>query len=501
MRFRIRETSLFLFAGACLAAAAIACSGSDETRDTFSTDEPDAESPPPATTPDSASPSQSSDGGDGGEEDADAGNPDPRPPFDPTPEAVNCSVTPCVQQIVAGENHFCARMHDGAIRCWGDNAKGNLGVADAGILVPDGGVSDGGPDSGTGYPIPTVTGLADVTDISAGGQTTCALVSDGGVSCWGANDKAQLGLSTVPGDAGAATDTLAHPTPAPVPALTSPAKRVDVGIRSACALLESGETWCWGDNSQRELARAFPTTVGAPAQAEFGTFGHVVRTAVGTNTGFGVTDTGALLQWGSAAGKEGSAAGRIASITPDPIPYPLLAGPVTSFGISSTSLYSPPCPNGPPLCPAQQGMAHTCAIVHGQVYCWGQSLYGAVGTGLPDAVVSPALAKVNSDTGWPQQVAAAGEITCLRMTDGKVQCAGDNTRGALSKDVAEKWSMSFRETEFFKGHAVQVAASSKTVCALVQGGSVVCWGSNEKGELGQGSRDVQPHATPVPVGF
>lgn len=497
MRLRIRETSLFLFACAGAAAAVIACSGSDEPRDTFSSDEPDADTqPPPPVTSEAGPTSPSEDAG--GEEDADAAKPDPRAPFDPTPEAVNCTVTPCVQQIVAGENHFCARMSEGTIRCWGDNAKGNLGVADAGILVADGGVSDGGPDSGTGYPIPTVTGLADVTELGAGGQTTCALASDGGVSCWGANDKAQLGLVN---DAGApATDTLAHPTPAPVPALTTPAKRVDVGIRSACAVLENGETWCWGDNSQRELARALPITVGAPAKAEFGTFGNVVRTAVGTNTGFGVTDTGGLLQWGSAAGKEGSAAGRIASITPDPIPYPLLDGPVTSFGISSTTLASPPCPNGPP-CPAQQGMAHACAIVQGKVYCWGMSLYGAVGTGLPDAVVSPAIANVKSETGWPQQVAAAGEITCLRMTDGKLQCAGDNTRGALGRDVADKWSMTFEEVEFFKQHAVQVAASSKTVCALVQGGSVVCWGSNEKGELGQGSKDTAPHPTPVPVGF
>jgi alpha-tubulin suppressor-like RCC1 family protein len=146
-------------------------------------------------------------------------------------------------------------------------------------------------------------------------------------------------------------------------------------------------------------------------------------------------------------------------------------------------------------------MTHACVIVKGQVYCWGTSQYGATGTGLPDATVTPILAKVKSKTGWPQQVAAAGELTCLRLTDGTVQCAGDNARGALGKETKDAYSMVFAEADLFKEHAVQIAASNKTVCVLVQGGRVVCWGSNEKGELGQGSTDTKPHSTPVAVGF
>ncbi len=51
----------------------------------------------------------------------------PRPPFDPTDEPVTCaaSPTPCAVQLVAGENHFCARMNDGTARCWGDVRPGN----------------------------------------------------------------------------------------------------------------------------------------------------------------------------------------------------------------------------------------------------------------------------------------------------------------------------------------------------------------------------------------
>jgi alpha-tubulin suppressor-like RCC1 family protein len=109
---------------------------------------------------------------------------------------------------------------------------------------------------------------------------------------------------------------------------------------------------------------------------------------------------------------------------------------------------------------------------------------------------------VESEKAWPQQVAAAGDITCVRLTDGTVQCAGDNTWGALGKDPkTDPFSMFFKEVPSFTGHAVQVATAYRTVCALLQGGSVVCWGGNDNGELGQGTTDGDPHIIPASIRF
>lgn len=469
-----RRVLLVVLAAVGVTTNAVACSSSDDVRESFVAFEPDssAVSSPPASVPEAAAPSDAS-------EAAIEAGVDARPPFDPTDEPVACLDTsaPCAVQLAAGEGHFCARMNDGTVRCWGDNTKGSLGL----------GASDAGADAGdAGFFVGTVTGLSGVTQISAGGTTTCATVDDGGVRCWGGNDRAQLGIS-------AKTDLLAHATPSAV-ALPSPASRVDVGQRSACAFLGTGDLWCWGDNSQRELARPAPTTVDAPAKVALGTLAFVQTTA-GTNTGFGVTSDGQLYVWGAVYGAEGSVAGRLASLSPDPSPAPVALGPVTSFSVSSTTAFYPPTGG------SKIGVGHACAIVSGAVQCWGASLMGAMGNGLPDPVRTPGVADVQSDVAWPQQVAAAGDLTCVRLTDGTVQCAGDNSHGALGRDTTDAYGPFFEPAELFTGHAVRVSLAKGTACALLQHGSVLCWGSNEHGELGQGTTDKLAHPTPSVVRF
>ncbi len=457
----------------CVAAAAlVACSSDDVQRPTLE-EEPEAGRPPPASLPEAAAPEE--DAGARQPEDAGPG----KDPFDPTEEPVVCATTPCAVQIVAGERHFCTRMSDGTVRCWGDDSKGSLGVdPDAGASDP--GVGDAG-DAGTPWVPKPVTGLTDASQLSAGGTTTCAVVTDGNVRCWGGNDKGQLGLAVDP----PVSDTKAHPAPTPV-ARPGPASRVDVGQVTACAVLASGEVWCWGDNAQRQLARLTTTTIGGPGKAALGAF-DVVRTTAGTATGFGVTDTGEIVSWGAVAGTAGVVGARVASLSPDERPLAIGLGPASSFSVTSTT----------------SNRAHACAVVKGDVYCWGSSSMGSLGTGLADPSPKPRRVNVVSKEAWPQQVAAAGEISCVRLTDGTVQCAGDNGTGALGMDPkATPYSMSFRPVDSFDGHAVQIAATaSRSVCALVQGGSVLCWGSNQRGELGQGNTDNDPHHTPVSVRF
>ncbi|MBX3207124.1 MAG: hypothetical protein KF764_18905 [Labilithrix sp.] len=457
-----------LIAGATSAsAAAIAC-GSDDSRPSFDAPDGGANLPDGAPAPDASTP-------------RDAGS--SRPPFDPADEPIVCAGTPCAVELVAGEHHFCARMSDGSVRCWGDNAYGSLGVDDAPA-------SDG---SDAGVPAARVTDLEGATQISAGGATTCALTGDAGIVCWGGNEHGQLGLTVTP----PTVDGDPHATPAPV-ALDVGALRVDVGQRTACATLASGAAHCWGDNAQKQLARTTEDDVGGPAKAELGAIA-VRRTAAGTGSSFAITDAG-LVSWGALAGPEGAVGARATSVSPDPHPLAVLDGPVSSFSVGSTRLYRAPGTGFPR--PPLQGIAHACAIVSGEVFCWGVSLMGALGTGLPEPAPTPLAALVASEEAWPQQVACAGDISCVRLTDGSVQCAGDNTTGVLGKGPdTTPFSMFFEPVPSFTGHAARIATSLATVCALVQGGSVVCWGSNERGELGLGTADAVPHPKPVSIRF
>lgn len=94
-----------------------------------------------------------------------------------TPATV-AGLTGGVSAITAGWQHTCALVTTGTIKCWGNNAKGQLG-------------------DGTLFVKVTATDVAWVPTtaiaVTAGRDHTCALSTDNAVSCWGDNESAQLG--------------------------------------------------------------------------------------------------------------------------------------------------------------------------------------------------------------------------------------------------------------------------------------------------------------------
>jgi alpha-tubulin suppressor-like RCC1 family protein len=89
-----------------------------------------------------------------------------------------------VAELAVGAGyHSCARLADGAVRCWGNNGSGQLG---------DGTVVD------RRAPV-AVAGLDGVAQLAAGGEHTCARMLDGTVRCWGLNASGQLGDGTTGG--------------------------------------------------------------------------------------------------------------------------------------------------------------------------------------------------------------------------------------------------------------------------------------------------------------
>lgn len=164
-----------------------------------------------------------------------------------------------------GGSHACALMRGGTVRCWGDNGDGQLG--------------DGTQDERT-RPV-LVTGLFDVTRISAGEQHTCAIRAGGEVWCWGDNAGQQLGLP--------ATDAF-RPTPVKVSGLAG-ATEVTAGGAHSCALLGGGEVQCWGANESGQLGDG--TLQGRPAPAP------VMQLSGGTSVSAGHAHSCARTQSGT----------------------------------------------------------------------------------------------------------------------------------------------------------------------------------------------------------
>ena len=123
----------------------------------------------------------------------------------------------------ANGGSFCALLTVGSVSCWGDNAFGDLGN----------GVT-GGPDGEGGYDSPQpVTGLTNATSVvSDGFDGYCALLTTGGVDCWGSDEVGQLGNGsvTVQGGSGGADG---YDTPQAV-----------MGVTGATALASDGYGYC-----------------------------------------------------------------------------------------------------------------------------------------------------------------------------------------------------------------------------------------------------------------
>jgi alpha-tubulin suppressor-like RCC1 family protein len=146
-----------------------------------------------------------------------------------------------VRQVTAGRNHTCALLDDGTVRCWGLNQLGQVGN---GLIEAE---------SSPRVTPTRVTGLTDVTQVSAGGSHTCAVRSDGTVHCWGWNNLGQLGA--------ASRESCQGPTGSPftcartataVPELTG-VRQLSAGRYHTCATLTAGGVRCAGRNDEFQL--------------------------------------------------------------------------------------------------------------------------------------------------------------------------------------------------------------------------------------------------------
>ena len=130
------------------------------------------------------------------------------------------------------------------------------------------------------------------------------------------------------------------------------------------------------------------------------------------------------------------------------------------------------------------GASYNCAVVHnGGVQCWGYNGYGQLGNGTTTGSSTPV-----GVSGLPnnvEQVGTAFEHACALLTDGTVQCWGSNNHGQLGNGSTSDSNTPVPVTGLTA--VAQIAVADSATCALTSAGSVQCWGANTFGELGNGS--------------
>ncbi|MFN8541129.1 MAG: hypothetical protein U0232_27055 [Thermomicrobiales bacterium] len=205
------------------------------------------------------------------------GNPD----CHATPHAVLLPPGARVTAIAAGFAHSLALLADGTVLAWGsDGFNGQLG--DGTVGTPS--------DVPTPQPVLLPTG-ARVTAIAAGLNHSLALLADGTLLAWGADNFGQLGDGTAGGSSEA-------PTPQPVPGVTG-VVAIAAGSGYNLALKADGTLLAWGSDSQGQLGDGTvegPSIVRTP-QAVPGLTG-VAAIAAGEGFGLALLADGTLRAWG-----------------------------------------------------------------------------------------------------------------------------------------------------------------------------------------------------------
>jgi alpha-tubulin suppressor-like RCC1 family protein len=343
-----------------------------------------------------------------------------------------------VVQLSAGWHHACVLFEEGHARCWGSNERGQLGIDST---------DDYGDDPKETLDVLPDLPLEHIVAISAGVSNTCAIVAAAGnagtVHCWGSDTNGGIG-DAASGDFG---DDEAIDASRPVP-LQDWANGVASGDSVSCALLQTGEVDCWGNNAFGTLGiGGTPCNVGderfCQGSGELRSvqqLGEQTVHSIQLNQAHAcaLDNQGALRCWGrndqSRAGYP-IQAGSVLSVTPGPVNL----GPgvqVLSFGL---------------------GMRHGCALDgQGDIRCWGEA--------------GPQLGY-----GMPQQDGIAGIGGTL--TPGE-QYATRDDRGIVQ--------LGDRDGALGNAPALRVFSGGSHNCAIMASGGVRCWGHNEAGQLGYG---------------
>lgn len=327
--------------------------------------------------------------------------------------------------IVSGGSFNCALTTAGGVQCWGSSGNGQLG---------------NGTFGSSSKPVDVIGLASGVGGIAANAANACALSTTGAVKCWGSNSSGQLGNGTT--TSGAVTGVN---KPVDVLGLSGVAS-VSVGTSVTCAVLSSGGVTCWGQ-LYNQVATPWATSVPGISNAIGIAAGSHVCVVLGTR-GIQCFGYGTSGQLGDGLGTSNNFRVDVKDISDAASVvvgqthtcYKSTAGAVKCWGSnyfgqigngSSVNVLVPTVVSGlgSGVVSLSAGANHNCAVlVTGEVKCWGLNSAGQLGTGdkvnrnVPTAVIGLA--------GAASAVSAGSGGSCA-IINFNLQCWGSNNVGQL----------------------------------------------------------------------
>lgn len=347
--------------------------------------------------------------------------------------------------VIASVQHACAVLEDLRVVCWGGNDFGQVGAA-------------AGSDQAT----PHVVSLpSTIVQVVAGDFHNCALTFDGDVLCWGDNSAGQLADATSPH---ASTPQLIDGIDGSSDATA--ALVLFAGSRHTCALTRDGELLCWGDNAEGQLGvpMSLPPHVAVTVPFFDPDSTMIEAVALGATHSCAIVDTGEVWCWGSNADNQLSA--DLVAPADYVVVHDAAATPLEAMAITA-------------------GARHTCVLdADGQPLCWGANTEGQLGDGTqtPTTDVVQALAPIDPNDPYVQ-LESSDTTTCALTDGGVIVCWGGNDRGQagqpLSVPVVSTPDVVTTTLPAFS----MLGFRASTACGRLDDGRIACWGANDDGLL------------------
>jgi len=368
-----------------------------------------------------------------------------------TPAAVTGGLA--FSSVQAASSFTCAIATDDSTYCWGINGEGQIGDGTTSQRTSPKLVDRSGP-----------LGAMSVASISVGMASTCARSMSGALVCWGDNAWSQIGIGTT-------TDALS-----PVAVLTGakPAGdtwiQADVGNEFACAVSSTRDAYCWGSRSNGRLGNGTSLYALNPIWAIAGAIpsGQTLTSVdAGNGSACAVASAGGLYCWGSGN-------------------FNVLGTGSTAPEWAPASVAQGVAPPGTRYDNISVGNWHACAVaLDDSAYCWGNGGAGQLGTGNIASAATPVLVAAGAKPaaeGWAT-MGAGGDYTCGLTVPGNLYCWGDNASGNLGTGGG---TSIFPTPQAASGARTykSLAVGFFHACAIAMDDSTYCWGNNWAGQLG-----------------
>jgi alpha-tubulin suppressor-like RCC1 family protein len=394
---------------------------------------------------------------------------------------------------------YCALLDSGGVDCWGFGEFGELGNGQFYTAVPNGSattvrVAD---TDGTGT-------LSGVTSLASGGEGYCAVLTSGGVDCWGYGPDGELGN-------GQYYSASPNGSALPVQVIDTDGGGLLAGVADLtgdgngyCAVLTSGALDCWGAGANGQLGngrfyQGSPDGSATPV-AVLDTDGTGALSGVSSVTGdatgayCAVLTSGGVACWGF--GQNGE----------------LGNGPPSSSGANSAVPVSVVDTDGGGTLAGVTSLTGDadgyCALTAGEVACWGNGTLGQLGNGQFSDSATPVHVAGVSGTGKLSGVATTtgdGSGVCALLRTGRVNCWGAGGQGDLGDGKFPNGSALPVQVKGLGGKTALSGVAGLTgdqdgYCVMLAAGGVNCWGAGATGDLGNGQFYAQnPFGSAVPV--